>query len=203
MRGSRRSDGPRRPARPLVAKRQPLTVSEILELEAALMEAFRTIGDLRERSAAARHIKFPPLPSVFSESIAIAATASLFGSGWEGRYGGRASDLIVENLSSHRVLKVEVKATGRHAFQELKHKDLKADILIWLRFGCRLELGAGPITAAVVEAPGKYIAKQCRVDVRRFEAIPGILGAQKVYQFENLAAMLGAAPQQHANQLRG
>jgi hypothetical protein len=89
-------------------------------------------------------------------------------------------------------LKVEVKATGQHAFQELKDKDLRADVLVWLRFGRRLELGTGPIEAAVIEGPGKYIHRQCRLDVRRFEAVAGILAAQKVFRFDSLAAMLSA-----------
>jgi hypothetical protein len=174
--------------------RKPLTVKEILELEIALMEVFRTIRELRVRSAAARHIKFPPLPSIFSESIAIATTPTLFGSGWMGRYGGRVADLLVENAVTGSTLKVEVKATGQHAFQELKDKDLRADVLVWLRFGRRLELGKGPIEAAVIEAPGRYITRQCRLDVRRFEAIAGILEAQKVFQFDSLTAMLSAGP---------
>jgi hypothetical protein len=174
--------------------RNPLTVKEILELEIALMEVFRTIRELRVRSAAARHIKFPPLPSIFSESIAIATTSTLFGAGWTGRYGGRLADMLVENAAAGSTLKVEVKATGQHAFQELKDKDLRADVLVWLRFGRRLEMGKGPIEVAVIERPGKYFSTQCRLDVRRFEAVAGILEAQKVFQFDSLAAMLGADP---------
>jgi hypothetical protein len=174
--------------------RKPLTVQEILELEAALMEVFGTIRELRERSPAARYIKFPPLPAVLSESIAIAITPTLFGSDWRGRYGGSAADLIIENMATRSALRVEVKTTGRHAFQELKDKDLRADVLIWFRFGRRLELGTGPIDAAVIKAPGRFVRSQCRLDVRRFEAIPGIQEAQKVFRFDSLAAML-APPQ--------
>jgi hypothetical protein len=170
--------------------RRPLTVPQILELEAALMEVFGTIRELRERSTAARYIKFPPLPAVLSESIAIAITPTLFGSDWTGRYGGSAADLLIENLATRSLLRVEVKATGRHAFQELKEKDLRADVLIWFRFGLRLELGTGPIDAAVIKAPGRFVRSQCRLDVRRFEAIPGIQEAQKVFRFDSLAAML-------------
>jgi len=173
--------------------RKPLTVPEILDLQAALMEVFRTIRDLRARSAATRYIKFPPLPSIFSESIVIVTTPALFGSGWKGRYGGSVADVIIENAVTASALKVEVKATGKHAFQELKDKDLRADALVWLRFGRRLELGNGPIEAAIIEAPGKYIRKQCRLDVRRFEAVAGILEAQRVFRFDSLAAMLRAA----------
>ncbi len=193
MRKARQCDSVSYPHRAGAEGRKPLTVKEILELEAALIEVFRTIRKLRKRSVGARHIKFPPLPSVFSESIAIAATPTLFGSGWKGRYGGRTADLIIENSPAGRAQKVEVKATGRHAFQELKDKDLKADVLVWVRFGQRLELGSGPIEVAVIESPGKYVARQCRLDVRRFEAIPGVKEAQKLFRFESLQAMLATS----------
>jgi len=156
------------------------------------MEVFRTIHQLRQRSVAARHIKFPPVPAVFSESIAIAAASVLFGPGWKGRYGGRESDIIVENANTRRALRVEVKATGQHAFQELKEKDLRADVLIWFRFGHRFESGTGPIEVAVLHSPGRYVTSQRRLDVHRFEAIPGIQQAQKIFRFESLGAMLQA-----------
>ena len=190
MRSFRRGESAAHPGRAPRQKRAPLTVDEILQLEAALMEVFRTIRQLRTRTSAARHIKLPPVPSVFSESIAIATTPVLFGSGWKGRYGGHEADLIVENLTTRRSLKVEVKATGQHAFQELKLKDLQADVLIWFRFGHRFESGTGPIYVAVLDSPGRYVRTQCRLDVRRFEAIPGVQQAQKIFRFESLAAML-------------
>jgi len=157
------------------------------------MEVFRTVRELKSRIAAARYIKFPPVPSMFSESIAIATTPLLFGSGWKARYGGHEADVIAENLTTRCSLKVEVKATGQHAFQELKVKDLQADVLIWFRFGNRFESGAGPIEVAVFDSPGRYVTSQCRLDVRRFEAIPGIQKAQKMFRFESLGAMLAAA----------
>jgi hypothetical protein len=168
MRSARRGRPAGHLTRTQTQKRKPLTVNEILELDSALMEVFRTIHQLRQRSFAARCIKLPPVPAIFSESIAIAATPVLFGPGWKGRYGGRESDIIVENVRTRRALKVEVKATGQHAFQELKEKDLRADVLIWFRFGRRFESGRGPIEVAVVRSPGKYVRSQRRLDVRRF-----------------------------------
>lgn len=190
MRAALTSGLPKAAAARAPAGREPLTVKEILELEGALIEVFRTIRELRSRTPAARYIKFPPLPSLWSESIAISAVPTLFGPGWRGRYGGRVADVIAENAAAGSTMKVEVKATGRHAFQELKEKDLRADSLVWLRFGRRFELGSGPIEVAVLEAPGKYIDRQCRLDVRRFEGVVGILEAQKILRFDSLAAML-------------
>jgi hypothetical protein len=192
MSRSRQTESRVQPGPHAAQVRKALTVDEILQLEAALMEVFRTIRQLKERSPAAKHIKFPPLPAAFSESIAIVATPLLFGSDWTGRYGGSLSDLIVENTKTCGRLRVEVKATGRHAFQELKEKNLQADVLLWIRFGTRFERGSGPIMVAVIESPGKYIGGQCRLDIRRIENIPGIRDAQKVHQFETLESMLGA-----------
>ncbi len=141
-----------------VKRRQPLTREEILNLDHALM-GVTAIHTFRESNTVACHIKFPPMPSIFSESIAIAATPILFGREWTGYYGGRTSDLTLKHCVSGRSLRVEVKATGRHAFQELKEKDLLADALIWIRFGRRYELGAGTIEVAVVENLSRYVKK--------------------------------------------
>ena len=177
-------------APPSKQHRQPLTPAEIVELDKALMGVFQAIRDLRERNPVARPIKFPSLPSLFSESIVIAATPVLFGTGWTGRFGGRAADVIIENNTHARTLRVEVKATGQHAFQEIKEKDLLADSLVWVRFGRRFELGTGPIEVAVLESPGRHIKNSCRLDTRRFEALPGVARDLKVFRFDNLEAML-------------
>src|SRR5262245_7501167 len=104
--------------RPSPKGRVPLTPEEIVQLDAALVRAFRTIRELREELPAARHIKSPPLPSIFSESIIIAAAPRIFGSEWTARYGGATCDVLIEN-DYGEVRRVEVKATGEHAFQEI------------------------------------------------------------------------------------
>ncbi len=174
----------------LAELREPLTKDEIRELDLALIGVFRTIHSLRESNAVARHIKYPAMPSIFSESIAIAATPILFGEEWKGSYGGQASDLRIVNSISGKSLRVEVKATGQHAFQELKEKDLLADALVWIRFGRRYELGTGPIEVAVIETLGRYVKKACRLDVKRLEVIPGLLDGQRILRFANLEEML-------------
>ncbi len=171
--------------------REPLTTAQIMELDRALRAIFRMIREVREKNPVARHIKFPPLPAVFSESIVMAAATALFGPGWKCGSGGNNCDIILENAKGNLKKRVEVKATGQHAFQELKAKDLSADILIWTRFGRRYELGVGSIEIAVIESPGKYIEKPRRLDVTRFERIPGILENQKILRFESIEQLLG------------
>ena len=170
--------------------REPLSREEILDLDRALMGVFRSIRAFRESNAVARYIKFPPMPAIFSESIAIAATPILFGREWKGGYGGRDSDLTVKNLGSGKALRVEVKATAQHAFQEIKEKDLLADALIWIRFGRRYELGVGAIEVAVIERLGSYVKTSRRLDVRRLDLIPGLLDSQRMFHFDGLEQML-------------
>jgi hypothetical protein len=153
------------------------------------MEVFSTIRELRIRNPAANVIKYPPLPAVFSESIVVAASERIFGPGWSAAYGASASDVLIQNV--HGVQKrVEVKATGHHAFQELKAKDLQADVLVWVRFGRRYELGSGPIQIVVLENPGSHIDKPCRLDTTRFERINGVASEQRILMFDSLEELL-------------
>jgi hypothetical protein len=176
--------------------RVPLIPEEILQLDVALVRAFRTIRELREELPAARHIKFPPLPSIFSESIVIAAAPRIFGPGWTARYGGSACDVLIENDQGEK-RRVEVKATGEHAFQELKAKDPKADFLVWVRFGRRFESGQGPIEIAILSGPSRFIPSACRLDTARFERRVGSTDALRTLSFDSLEALLhgpGASP---------
>lgn len=173
--------------------RKPLNLTEMQELESALIGVFSVVLKFRRENPVAKHIKFPPMPSILSESIAIAATPLLFGPNWEGRYGGALCDVLIEDRNSSASRRVEVKATGQHAFQELKEKDLRADALIWIRFGQRFERGNGPIDVLVLDKPGKYVNSNCRLDVRRFEAIPGIRENQRIYRFESIAQLVADA----------
>lgn len=168
-----------------------MTTAQIMELDRALAAVFRMIREVRDKTPVARHIKFPPLPAVFSESIVMAAATVLFGPGWKCASGGNNCDIILENANGDLKKRVEVKATGQHAFQELKAKDLRADVLIWIRFGRRYELGAGSIEIAVIESPGRYIEKPRRLDVNRLERIPGIIENQKILHFESIEELLG------------
>jgi hypothetical protein len=175
--------------RPKSSGRTPLGPDEIIQLDAALIRAFKTIQDLRERISVARHIKSPPLPSLFSESIVIAAAPRLFGSEWSASRGGATCDVLLENRQGE-TRRVEVKATGEHAFQEFKPKDLKADFLVWVRFGRRFHLGHGPIEIAILSQPSRFIPTACRLDTVRFERRVGRSDSLKVITFASLNALL-------------
>jgi hypothetical protein len=146
--------------------RRPLTPQEIIELDQALIEAFALHQAFQSRVSAARYIKFPQIPAIFGESLVIAATNKLFGTGWQAAFGGSLSD--VQLLSSTgRIHRVEVKSTGHHGFQELKAKDLLADTLVWIHFGKRFYEGHGAIQIVLLDTPGKYIFAPVRLDIPR------------------------------------
>ena len=180
------SDGLNRPS---PRGRVPLSPEEIIQFDAALVRAFMTIRELREELPAARHIKSPPLPSIFSESIIIAAAPRIFGSEWTARYGGAKCDVLIENGHGEE-RRVEVKATGMHAFQEFKAKDLRADFLVWVRFGRRFNLGQGPIEIAILSNPSRFIPDACRLDTARFEKRVGSSDSLRVLSFDSLESLL-------------
>jgi len=157
------------------------------------MEAFRTIQTLRKRFKAAKYIKFPPLPSIFSESIVIASVKHMFGPDWKARYGGKECDVLIENLTGE-VKRIEVKATGENGFQEFKAKDLRADTLIWIRFGRWFQTGTGPIEIALLNQPSRFISTACRLDTVRFERRVGSIDNLRVVSFESLQGLLGINP---------
>jgi len=171
--------------------RVPLTIDEILELDAALVQAFRTIAALRQSYRAAKHIKFPPLPAIFSESLVIAAAHRIFGAEWSARYGGTECDVLIESVAGV-IKRVEVKATAQHGFQEFKAKDLRADTLVWVRFGGRFQQGSGPIEVTLLNEPGRVIDRACRLDVSRFEKRLGGDADVTTLRFSTLEELLDA-----------
>ncbi len=147
--------------------RHPLTTEEIIELDDALIKAFKAHWALKSRIPAARYIKFPQVPSILSESLVIATAHKLFGPGWQATFGGSLSDVKLSDRAE-RTRRVEVKSTARHGFQELKKKDLLADTLVWVHFGKRFdEGGSGAIRIVILDNPGNHISEPVRLDIPR------------------------------------
>jgi hypothetical protein len=146
--------------------RKPLTPTEIIELDQALIEAFSSHRNLKNRVPAARHIKFPQVPAVLAESLVIGAVSRLFGPGWKATFGGSLSDVRLDDATGQTRL-VEVKSTGGNGFQELKAKDLSADTLVWVHYGGRFHQGSGAFRIVILDNPGKHISAPTRLDIPR------------------------------------
>ena len=146
--------------------RKPLTPEEVIELDQALIQVFAAYRTLKSRIPAARYIKFPQVPAVLGESFVIAAASKLFGPNWKAAFGGSLCDVQLVS-STGQTLRVEVKSTARHGFQELKAKDLSADTLVWIQFGKRFDDGYGPLQVVILDNPGKHISEPTRLDIPR------------------------------------
>jgi hypothetical protein len=171
------------------SNRAPLTRQEIRDLDTALTAAFQSIADLRRRWPAARYVKFPTLPCVFSESILIACAEKLFGNGWTAEYGGTQCDVLIRHGTCGEC-RVEVKATGEHAFQELKAKDLRADVIVWIHFGRRFQQGTGKIVVWLLRNPARHVHGPCRLDIVRLKNRVGTTADLTVMEFESLDELL-------------
>ncbi|MBI1881553.1 MAG: hypothetical protein HYR94_25510 [Chloroflexi bacterium] len=143
-----------------------LTKEELLELDRVLIETYAFFRELRTRSAIARLIHYPSVPSEFSESLTIHCAEYFFGKSWVAKFNGDISDIILEQPGEQRT--VEVKSTGQTNFQELKPKDLNADFLVWMHFGDRYISGIGKLSIYILKNPKKYFEKSLRLKLRDF-----------------------------------
>jgi hypothetical protein len=174
---------------PTMSQRVPLSISGIVALDQALLKIFEFTRTLRQECPAAGYIKYPSIPAVLTESLALLNTERFFGLGWKGRFGGNLADIIIEKPAcSPR--KIEIKATGRHAFQEFKTNDLSADAVVWFQFGARFETGTGPVEVSIIDNLGQFLTKPCRLDTRRFRAVPGIAASQRLIVFPRFEDLL-------------
>ena len=113
-----------------------LTKSEVTGLIQSIKRNFKANDDQRAIDPLARHIQYPKIPSILSESIVFHLIKDK----------KILTDLtVLEITSNHKIAdivlhtqgglkKVEVKSTGKNAFQYFGEKDIKADYLIWLHF---------------------------------------------------------------------
>lgn len=141
-----------------------LNRQEILDFEVAILATFKAQMTVRANYPLAKRIKFPGIPSVFSESIVLCAADKLFPkySAYIASSGGTLADITLSPPHSGALLPltaqsspmtVEVKATASRGTLELKTRDVQADFLVWLAFGNRFEGGSDPIHVHVVPNP--------------------------------------------------
>lgn len=112
----------------------------------------------------AGRIKFPGIPVSFSENIVLLAANKLFPQymSYTASLGRKLADVILSpppcraaapSMPPLSIVRVEVKATAGRGTLELKTRDVRADVLVWLTFGDRFEGGNDPIIVYVVQSP--------------------------------------------------
>jgi hypothetical protein len=80
--------------------------------------------------------------------------------------------------------------TDEHAFQELKAKDLRADLIVWIHFGKRFQQGTGKIGIWFLRNPARYIRGPCRLDIQRLKARVGTTDDLTFVEFDSLDELL-------------
>ncbi len=114
-----------------------LSLEDIKRTLILLREVFGYFVNLRKDFTLASMIKYPQIPSFFTESLALhlLRKAIILPELKEIPFylDGRIADIIGKN--GERRIKIEVKATAASAFQYFSKKDVTADFLVWIHFG--------------------------------------------------------------------
>lgn len=115
--------------------RDILTLIEIRELIGILRELFAHHERIRSSEFLGSLIQYPKIPPFLSESIVfhLLESGELLGEPTPARKSDTGGDLeIAANDGS--VTRIEIKATGKSAFQFFGDKDLNAQMLVWVHF---------------------------------------------------------------------
>jgi hypothetical protein len=164
--------------------REPLKYSEIKELVRLVRGVFSDVRQLKAREPLARHIQYPKVPSILSESLALhllkrrrlipGLHGHVFG------FGGKTADILGKS-STGREKRIEVKATGTNAFQNFVKKDTTADYIIWFHFDDYfLRDDNPPIAAFLIRKPGRFFRERVYVNLSSLKAKVPDLEEKKV-----------------------
>jgi hypothetical protein len=164
----------------------------VREIDAALIAVYAEYTRLRQSYPAARRISRPGIPAIFSESLVAHASPLLFGRDSVGGFGGKEADLLI-SMSGGREQLVEVKATGSHAWQEIKDRDLVRDVLVWIAFGRRYELGRGSIEVYLLPKPNRYRPPRPKLTLSVFLQGAAQLRGFEALEFDDVDHLLSAA----------
>jgi hypothetical protein len=84
-------------------------------------------------------------------------------------FGGRKCDISIKTNSGQQI-KIEVKATGKSAFEYFGEKDISADYLVWVSFGdFFLNTTKNPVDVLVVKTPSNYFKKPIKITLSKLK----------------------------------
>lgn len=146
--------------------RQPLNRAQILQAEEALIKAFRSVSTIRrDYGEAGALVQLPRIPPLISESIVywmLKSRPDLITLDF--RKSGR--DLI-GTATDGSVIPIEVKATGRQAFQHFGEKDITSKWLFWVHFQRYFEEKEDPIMVYLFREVGNEFLASGRVTLSK------------------------------------
>lgn len=148
-----------------------LTKKEVKELLELLLATFDYLKDLKSKYQLAEYIQFPKIPPRLSESIVmhlIGENRLLPSNIRDVDFGGSRSDLIAITDSNDEIL-VEVKSTGKSAFQYLGKKDISTDLLVWVHFGDFFLGNETAMEILIVRNPSRYFDEPVKISLPKFK----------------------------------
>jgi hypothetical protein len=155
--------------------RELISTQEIKELNKLLRQVFEYITNLKNKNRLANKIKYPQLPSILTESLAIhllkkGIIPEL--SGFNFDFGGRIADVLAKRNS--RKIKIEVKATAKSAFQYFGEKDITADYILWIHFAnFFMNYNDTKIEIYIIKKPSYYFDKTVKITLTKLKQIVG------------------------------
>jgi hypothetical protein len=156
--------------------REILSLEEIKKLNELLRRVFGFIADLKKSDKLAEKIKYPQVPSSLTESLALhLLNRNLILSelrGYHSNFGGNLSDL--KATKGGKVLKIEVKATAKSAFQYLGEKDIRADYIVWFHFNdFYSDQLQSTIEVYTIENPRTHFKRPTKITLSKLKEIVG------------------------------
>ncbi len=154
--------------------RRLLTTNEIKEMVSLIRQDFQYKISLRKENILAEKIKFTPLPSSLTESLAIHLLRKLSIlpelKNFDIDFGGRISDIIAKDNKIQK--KIEVKATGESAFQYFGEKDITADYIIWIHFDdFFMRSDKQNVKIYIIKDPNKHFSKPTKITIDQLKQI--------------------------------
>lgn len=155
--------------------RELLSIQDIKELNKLLRQVFEHITNLKKQHRLADKIKYPQLPSILTESLAIHLLNKKIISELEGfnfGFGGRVADILA--VKDDKTVKIEIKATAKSAFEYFGDKDILADYIVWIHFAeFFVNTGNTMIEIFIVRRPSDYFERPIKITLSKLKQLVG------------------------------
>ena len=152
--------------------RNCLSKKKIIELSKLLVQVFDYLKEMKKTNRLAEKIQFPKIPPILSESLVIHLIREKrllkLTNIQSIEFGGKECDILVKTNS--RNIKIEVKATGRSAFEYFGEKDITADFLIWVHFGdFFLNESTKNVYLFIIKNPAQYFNSPVKITLSQLK----------------------------------
>ena len=147
---------------------------DILKLISLLKDDFERANTRRSSEPLSKHIQYPKIPSILSESIVkdLLIKKKLLSELTTTTTSTDHSKADILIHTQHGIKTVEVKSTGESAFQNFGEKDINADYIIWLHFNDLFkDRSAESFEVFIIDNPKRYFLKPVKITLSSVKKI--------------------------------